>query len=74
MALQVDVKINGKVIEQYEAVRVLTHANRADIDPDHIHTYRTYSDKFPGHYRYIMHRYGDGARVLAEKLLERYND
>lgn len=72
LSLTVEVKINGRTIETYEATRVLTHQNRVDIDPDHVHTYRTWSDKIRGHYGYLSHRYGDGATVLAAKLLEKY--
>lgn len=73
MSLTVEVKINGKTIEIYEATRVLTNMNRTDIDPDHEHTYRTWSSTGRGLYGYLLHRYGDGATVLAAKLLEKYS-
>lgn len=73
MSLSVEVKINGKTIHEYEAVRVLTHANREDIDPDHVHTYRV-RRAGDGIYAYVQHRYGDGAYVLAEKVLEHFHD
>lgn len=59
--ISVHIKINRKEIRTLSAYRI-----KGDSNPDTINTYEMTGCEN------IKHRYGDGAEVLAKKMLEAY--